>query len=226
MNLMKKVAIILFLMVLSQFSFAQVYSGIAEIESAKREGFYLYTGGDANDLAESWKSYLKEYGAVEKGRNGAILASNSKIPGIEKKGFTISSKIFTEGNKNKLFVSIGYSTEEFIKSGHSDYRAASNWLEDFAKHFGLEENVRSEQTKLNEILAQKNKIIKNGERLVRELDANARQTEMLSKKLEEEKIKKEKIITNQEQNKLDLKTIEESVLQQTKNLETAKSKIK
>jgi hypothetical protein len=64
------------------------------------------------------------------------------------------------------------------------------------------------------------------ERLVRELDSNKRQTDLLTKKLEETRIEKEKILANQEQNKLDQKANELALEQQIKQVQSAKSKVK
>jgi len=64
------------------------------------------------------------------------------------------------------------------------------------------------------------------ERHIRELDSNKRQTDLLVKKLEESKVEKEKILANQEQNKLDQKASEQAIIDQTKKIESAQQKIK
>ena len=61
--------------------------------------------------------------------------------------------------------------------------------------------------------------------MIRELDSNKRQTELLTKRLEEAKVEKEKILANQEQNKLDQKANEEAIIQQMQKFEAAKKKI-
>jgi glutamate synthase domain-containing protein 3 len=61
--------------------------------------------------------------------------------------------------------------------------------------------------------------------MIRELDSNKRQTELLTKRLEETKIEKEKILANQEQNKLDQKANEEAIIQQMQKFEAAKKKV-
>jgi hypothetical protein len=61
--------------------------------------------------------------------------------------------------------------------------------------------------------------------MIRELDSNRRQTELLTKRLEETKAEKEKILANQEQNKLDQKSNEEAILIQAQKFEAAKKKV-
>jgi hypothetical protein len=58
------------------------------------------------------------------------------------------------------------------------------------------------------------------------LDSNARQINNLEERLKEAKIEKEKILTNQVQNKVDQKTKEEEIAAQKTAVETAKQKIK
>ncbi len=206
--------------------FAQVYTGSLEIDGQKKEGFYVQIKGSEESVLKAWKTYVKDFGAVEKDKNYVVLVSNVKIPSIDKKDLFFASKVYSENEKTRIFVSLQNSNKEVIKTGNEDYRAATNWLENFSNRFELEENVRLEQGKLEDILRNKTKIQRAGERLQRELEANKRQTDLLNKKLEETKLQKEKILTNQEQNKLDIQKIENEILQQTKQVEAAKQKIK
>jgi hypothetical protein len=214
------------LIILSIPSFGQTYSGISEIESAKKEGFYTYLNASEDDVTDSWKKYLAEYGNVEKGRKGAIISNNTKVKSITDNEFTVLSIISEEKNKVKLFVAIPLGPDNYIKSGHANYREASIWLEKFVTIVNLEEAARVEEKKLNQLIKNKTKQQRYSERLVRELDANKRQTDLLTLRLEEAKLAKEKILANQVQNQIDLKSSEDSVLIQGQILETAKQKLK
>ncbi|MEY2792971.1 MAG: hypothetical protein RJA76_963 [Bacteroidota bacterium] len=223
---MKKSILTAVYLLIGFFLRAQVYSGNAEMDGLKKDGFYVYLKGSEDAVLSSWKTFVKEFGVIEKSKNSVVSVNKLKIPSIDKKDIFLISKVFSENEKIKLFVSIQNNSAEIIKSGHEDYRAASNWLEEFSNHFSLEENARIEQEKLDELLRNRTKIQRMGERLIREMEANNRQTDLLNKKLEDAKLQKEKIITNQEQNKLDIQKIEIEVIQQRKNVETAKQKIK
>ncbi len=205
--------------------FGQVFSGLDEIEKAKKEGFFTYINSEEKFVTESWKKYLKKFGSVEPGRGGAINMYQAKISDISSSPLTLLSKISEEKNKTKLFVSISTGPDNYIQNGHEKYRDASNWLEDFVKIINLEEDVRTQEKALNDLIATKAKNQKAADRMVRELDSNRRQTELLTKKLEEAKIEKEKILANQEQNKLDQKANEEAILKQAQKFEEAKKKI-
>ncbi|MHA8067558.1 hypothetical protein V7S76_12870 [Aquirufa sp. ROCK2-A2] len=214
------------LFLISFLSLGQTFSGISEIESAKKEGFYTYINAAEEDVTESWKKYLNEFGNVEKGRNGAIISNNTKVKSISENEFTVLSKITEEKNRVRLFIAIPLGTDNYIKSGHPSYREASIWLDNFVKLAQLEEAARLEEKKLNELIKTKTKNQRYAERLVRELEANKRQTDLLNLRLDEAKLAKEKILANQVQNQLDLKSSEDSVVIQGQKLETAKQKLK
>ena len=126
----------------------------------------------------------------------------------------------------KLFVSIATGNDEYIQTGHAKLSETSTWIEDFIKIVDLEEAVRIEENKLAELVAAQAKNSKQAERLIRELDSNARQISNLEERLKEAKIEKEKILTNQVQNKVDQKTKEEEIAAQKVVVESAKQKIK
>jgi predicted nucleic acid-binding Zn-ribbon protein len=80
--------------------------------------------------------------------------------------------------------------------------------------------------KLTELISAQAKNTKQAERLLRELDSNQRQINNLEERLKEAKIEKEKILTNQVQNKLDQKSKEDEIAVQKTAVDAAKQKIK
>ncbi|MCZ2472354.1 hypothetical protein V7S77_07420 [Aquirufa ecclesiirivi] len=205
---------------------AQIFSGMTEIERSKKEGFFTYLATEEKYAIESWKNYLKKFGRVENGKGGAINSYDTRITSISKNSFPLLSKISEENNKTKLFVSIALGPDDYIQTGHAQFKEATAWLEDFIEILNLEEAVRKEEQKLANLTSQKVKNTKSAERLVRELEANKKQTELLTKKLEEAKLEKEKLLANQEQNKLDQKATEDALILQNQAVESAKKKIK
>jgi hypothetical protein len=222
---MKSLFFGLFCLFASLSAHAQIFSGLAEIEKAKKEGFYTFLASEEKFATPAWKAFLKKTGSVESGRSGAIVVSQARIPAISKDPVALLSLISEEKNKVKLFISIATGPDSYIQTGHEKYREATAWLEEFLQSLSLEENVRSEETKLNELKNSKIKFQRLAERHIRELDSNKRQTELLIKRLEETKLEKEKILANQEQTKLDQKATEEALVEQLKKVESAKQKI-
>lgn len=205
---------------------AQVFSGMAEIDKAKKEGFYTYLNTEEKYVTNAWKEFLKKTGAVDAGRSGSIHVDQARISSISDNPINLLSLITEEKNKIKLFVSMRVGPDNYIQTGHEKFKEASLWLEEFAQIINLQESLRKEENKLAELKSAQLKNQRYAERLVRELDSNKRQTELLTKKLEETRIEKEKILANQEQNKLDQKANELALEQQIIQVQSAKSKVK
>ena len=223
---MKKIATLLFFSVFAFHASAQVFSGMSEVEKSKKEGVYTFLNAPEKYAKASWKAYLSKFGKVIEGKNGAFSSSDIKIAGISESPLTVVSKISEENKKLKLFISIATGTDEYIQTGHAKLSEASTWIEDFIKIVDLEEAVRIEENKLAEFISAQAKNSKQAERLIRELDSNTRQINNLEERLKEAKIEKEKILTNQVQNKLDQKSKEDEIAAQKLAVEAAKQKIK
>ncbi|WP_395617101.1 hypothetical protein [Aquirufa sp.] len=223
---MKKIVLLLFLSVSALSASAQVFSGMSEIDKSKKEGVYTFVNTQEKYARASWKAYLSKFGKVIEGKNGTYSSPDLKVSGISDSPMILISKVSEENKKVKLFISITIGPDEYIQTGHAKLTETSNWIEDFIKIVDLEEGVRIEENKLAELNSAQSKNTKQAERLIRELDSNSRQISNLEERLKEAKIEKEKILTNQVQNKLDQKTKEEEIAAQKLAVESAKQKIK
>ena len=223
---MKKLFILL-IFSLSAFQVnAQVFTGMSEIDKSKKEGVYTFVNTQEKFAAASWKAYLSKFGKVTEGKNGTFSSTGIVVSSISEKPLVVASKVYEENKKVKLFISIATGGDEFVQTGHPKLAEASAWIEDFLKMVDLEEGVRVEEKKLADLINAQAKISKQTDRLIRELDSNQRQIKNLEERLGEAKIEKEKILTNQVQNKLDQKSKEDEIAAQKIALETAKQKIK
>ncbi len=223
---MKKIVLLLFLSVCALSASAQVFSGMSEVDKSKKEGVYTFINTQEKYARASWKAYLSKFGKVIEGKNGTYSSPDLKVSGISDSPLTLISKVSEENKKVKLFISIATGPDEYIQTGHAKLTETSTWIEDFVKIVDLEEGVRIEENKLAELNSAQLKNTKQAERLIRELDSNSRQINNLEERLKEAKIEKEKILTNQVQNKLDQKTKEEEIAAQKLAVESAKQKIK
>jgi hypothetical protein len=223
---MKKISILIFLTFCTISASAQVFTGMSEIDKSKKEGVYTFLNTQEKYAKVSWKAYLSKFGKVIEGKNGSYSSSDIKISSISDSPLIVVSKVSEENKKVKLFISIATASDEFIQTGHAKLSEASTWIEDFIKNIDLEEGVRIEENKLTELISTQAKNTKQAERLLRELDSNQRQINNLEERLKEAKIEKEKILTNQVQNKLDQKSKEDEIAVQKIAVDAAKQKIK
>ena len=223
---MKKIFLLIFLFICTLSASAQVFTGMSEIDKSKKEGVYTFVNTQEKYAKASWKAYLSKFGKVIEGKNGSFSSSDLKISSISDSPLIVVSKVSEENKKVKLFISIATGSDDYIQTGHAKISEASAWIEDFIKIVDLEEGIRVEENKLTELLSTQGKNSKQAERLVRELDSNQRQINNLEERLKEAKIEKEKILTNQVQNKLDQKTTESDIATQKTAVDAAKQKIK
>ena len=223
---MKKISILFFLTFCTISASAQVFTGMSEIDKSKKEGVYTFVNTQEKYAKASWKAYLSKFGKVIEGKNGSYSSSDIKISSISDNPLIVVSKVSEENKRVKLFISIATASDEFIQTGHAKLSEASTWIEDFIKIVDLEEGVRVEENKLTELISAQAKNAKQAERLLRELDSNQRQINNLEERLKEAKIEKEKILTNQVQNKLDQKSKEDEIAVQKTAVDAAKQKIK
>jgi hypothetical protein len=223
---MKKILVLLLLSIGSFSAKAQVFTGMSEVDKSKKEGVYTFVNTQEKYARASWKAYLSKFGKIVEGKNGTYASSDIQIASISDKPLTVVSKVSEENKKVKLFISIATGADEYIQTGHAKLSEASTWIEDFIKIVDLEEGVRVEENKLAELMTAQAKNSKQAERLIRELDSNARQINNLEERLKEAKIEKEKILTNQVQNKLNQKTKDGEIAAQKLAVEAAKQKIK
>lgn len=223
---MKKISILFFLTFCTISASAQVFTGMSEIDKSKKEGVYTFVNTQEKYAKASWKAYLSKFGKVIEGKNGSYSSSDIKISSISDNPLIVVSKVSEENKKVKLFISIATASDEFIQTGHAKLSEASTWIEDFIKIVDMEEGVRVEENKLTELISAQAKNTKQAERLLRELDSNQRQINNLEERLKEAKIEKEKILTNQVQNKLDQKSKEDEIAVQKTAVDAAKQKIK
>lgn len=223
---MKNLFSLFFLTLFSFSASAQVFTGMAEVDKSKKEGVYTFVNTQEKYAKSSWKAYLSKFGKVIEGKNGTYSSSGIQISSISDKPLIVVSKVSEENKKVKLFISISTGTDEYIQTGHAKLSEASTWIEDFLKMTELEEGVRVEENKLVELTNAQAKNSKQAERLIRELDSNQRQINNLEERLKEAKIEKEKILTNQVQNKLNQKTTETEISVQKLAVDAAKQKIK
>jgi hypothetical protein len=222
---MKKLLLIVCLFISIQASKAQVFSGTLEIEKANKEGLYTTVPIDEKYVKEAWALEIAKYGRVETGRSGVYRITGANILSISDSPILLTSRIFSEKNRTKIFVSFGFGDEVYINGGHPKYAAAEQLLNNFVEQISLQENVRVQEKSMETVSDKQKKIVKTGDKLVRAIEDNKKEKEKLLKKIEENASELEKLLSEVEQNKKDqIKAMEDVSIQQ-KKVEEAKQKI-
>jgi hypothetical protein len=204
---------------------AQVFSGTSEIEKANKEGLYTSTAVDDKYVKQAWQLELAKYGKVETGKGGAYKVNGANVPTISGDPIMLTSKISTSKGRTQVFLSLGLGDENYVNGTHAKYAEAEKILNDFINLMNLQEAVRTEQKNLEDVTDKQAKTVKQGDRLVRDIEDNKKDKEKLEKKLVENKAQLEKLLTDVEQNKRDQIKMGEDVNAQKKKVEEAKANV-
>ena len=222
---MKKLLIAAMLLTGFQSVNAQVFSGTQEVEKANKEGLYTSVAVDDKYVKQSWQVELAKYGKVESGKSGAYKVNGAIMPTISGDPVMLLSRVTYEKGRSKVFMSIGLGDEVYINATHPKYAAAEKILNDFVEVMTLQEAVRAEEKKMEEVKDKQAKTIKMGDKLVRAIEDNKKDKEKLLKKIEENKAELEKLLTDVEQNKKDQISTADNSNVQMKKVEEAKAKV-
>jgi hypothetical protein len=201
---------------------AQVFSGVQEVEKASKEGIYTSVAVDEKYVKESWAKEVAKYGKVETGKGGAYKVLSATLPTISSDPINLVSRVFSDNGRTKIFLSLNVSEEVYVTGSHPKFAEAERILTNFVNTVTLEENVRTEQKKLESFQDVQKRIARNSDKLVRSIESNKKEKENLLKKIEENRIELEKLLTDVEQNKKDQIKAGEEVNLQQKRLEEAK----
>lgn len=201
---------------------AQVFSGVQEVEKASKEGIYTSVAVDEKYVKESWAKEVAKYGRVETGKGGAYKVLAATLPTISSDPINLVSRVFSDNGRTKIFLSLSISEEVYVTGSHPKFAEAERILTNFVNTVTLEENVRTEQKKLESFQDVQKRIAKNSDKLVRSIESNKKEKENLLKKIEENRIELEKLLTDVEQNKKDQIKAGEEVNLQLKRLDEAK----
>lgn len=201
---------------------AQVFSGIQEVEKASKEGLYTSVAVDEKYVKGSWAKEVAKYGRVETGKGGAYKVLSATLPTISSDPINLTSRIFSDNGRTKIFLSLSISEEVYVTGSHPKYVEAERMLTNFVNTVTLEENVRTEQKKLESFQDVQKRIARNSDKLVRSIENNKKEKETLLRKIEENRIELEKLLTDVEQSKKDQIKSGEEVNLQMKRLDEAR----
>ncbi|MDH4460591.1 MAG: hypothetical protein QE277_04155 [Flectobacillus sp.] len=201
---------------------AQVFSGIQEVEKASKEGLYTSVAVDEKYVKESWAKELAKYGKIETGKGGAYKILSATIPTISPDPVNLVSRVFSDNGRTKIFLSLALGEENIVNGSHPKYAEGERILTTFVNTVTLEENVRTEQKKLESFQDVQKRIARNSDKLVRSIENNKKEKENLLKKIEENRIELEKLLTDVEQIKKDQVKAGDEVNLQLKRLDEAK----
>lgn len=201
---------------------AQVYVGSSEWESQKRDALYTYANGDFASVSKFMEAQLKGLGSLSK-QKSTWLVANPRIPGASNGFKQLGLRLEEQGEKTKIWAFFINSTGNFLKKSDALYADAEAWLEACLTQLKSQQRLDQQQGALERLKAEKIKQERMADRLIRSMEANARQLSLLLEKLEENKKEKEKLKTEQVQVEMNLKRLQSELIEQEKQINTTKN---
>ena len=200
-----------------------IYAGENVVDKVKTPGLYLTIQGDGKQIEKDWESQLQTFGRVSASR-GTYRVTNANIPAISSEPINMVSTVKSSRKDATLFASFDLGNGNFVTTGGTGYSAAESMLKTFADNTLYNQEVRTAQVNFDEAQQSHQKLVKNGERLQRNIDQNAKDKEKLLKRLEENANELVQLQKDTETNKADQEKALSELETRKSNVEAVKAK--
>ncbi len=200
-----------------------VYAGESTIDKAKTPGLYLTIQGDGKQIEKDWESQLQKFGRLSSSR-GTYRVPNASIPAVSPEPVNLASTVKTNKTSATIFASFDLGSGTYVTTGGNGYPAAEALLKDFASSSLYNQEVRTAESGFDEAQKNHQKMVRNGERLQRATDQNAKEKERLLKRLDDNAKELEQLQKDTETNKTDQATAQTELDSRKSNVEAVKAK--
>lgn len=200
-----------------------VYAGESTIDNTKASGLYLTIQGDGRQIEKDWETQLKTYGRVTASR-GTYRITNADIPSISPEPINLLSSVKSSRTSATIFVAFDKGSGNFVTAGSTGYSAAEQLLNTFASGTLVSQEVRTAEAGFDEAQKNHQRMVKTGERLQRDIEANAKEKERLLKRIDDNAKELEQLQKDLATNKIDQENALTELENRKKNVEAAKAK--
>ncbi|MFN6944179.1 MAG: hypothetical protein ACK4ND_04465 [Cytophagaceae bacterium] len=228
---MKKILFAFAILLFSFTSNAQkinITESTEEVDKIQRTGLGAIVDLDKKALTKSWEKFLKNYGKLESSK-GIYTIQLAKIPTISSQPCKIIAEIKSTKKGMLVWWAIDTGTHFVTTStDKSAYKAAEKLLYDFIYNAYVEdvnEQVKdAEKAHANSVKSYE-KEVKNGEKLVSDVEKNRKEKAKLEKALEDNAKEHDQLLKDIEGNKKDQKTASEEAEKMKKAVDVVKAKL-
>lgn len=212
------------LLTLPSLTIAQtVYAGETTVDKAKLPGLYLTLQGDGKQIEKDWETQLQTFGRTTSSR-GTYRVPNASIPSISSEPINLISTVKSSRTSATIFASFDLGNGNYVTPGGTGYSAAETLLKSFSDNTLYGQEVRMAESSFDEAQKNHQKLVKNGERLLREIDQNAKEKERLLKRIDENAKQLEQLNKDIATNKTEQETALTELESRKKNVEAVKAK--
>ncbi|GAB3012968.1 hypothetical protein [Spirosoma pulveris] len=200
-----------------------IYAGETTVEKAKLPGLYLTLQGDGKQIEKDWETKLQTFGRTASSR-GTYRVTNANIPSISPEPINLVSTVKTTRTSATIFASFDLGNGNFVTTGGTGYAAAEALLKEFSTNSLYGQEVRLAESSFDEAQKNHQKLVRNGERLQREIEQNAKEKERLLKRIDENAKQLEQLNKDITTNKTEQETALVELDNRKKNVEAVKAK--
>ncbi|SOD82278.1 hypothetical protein [Spirosoma fluviale] len=224
MKTILRYCLIYWLLAYSYSTVAQtVYAGETTVDKAKLPGLYLTLQGDGKQIEKDWETKLQTFGRTTSSR-GTYRVTNASIPSISSEPINLVSTVKTTRTAATIFASFDLGNGNFVTTGGTGYTAAEALLKEFSNNSLYGQEVRLAESSFDEAQKNHQKLVRNGERLVREVEQNEKEKERLLKRIDDNAKQLEQLNKDMVTNKTEQETALVELENRKKNVEAVKSK--
>jgi hypothetical protein len=191
-----------------------------EVEKIKRTGLSVTIELSEKVVSDLWKKQIKEYGKVESKKN-VYWIEVANIPAISGSPVKLYSATEGSGKGTMVWLAIDMGDKHVVEGGEG-YAAAKKFLRDFAiscYKADLEDQIKEAEKAFSSAEKTSEKVIKEGEKLVSNLENNASEKIKLEEAIKKNASDKVQLEKDQEQNKKDQSSAKADVEKMKKALE-------
>jgi hypothetical protein len=200
-----------------------VYAGENTIDKAKTPGLYLTIQGDGKQIEKDWESQLQKYGRLSSSR-GTYRVPNASIPAMSPEPVNLASTVKSSKTSATIFAAFDLGSGNYVTAGGNGYSAAEGLLKDFASGSLYNQEVRTAESSFDEAQKNHQKMVRNGERLQRAMEQNAKEKERLLKRLDDNAKELDQLQKDTETNKTDQTSAQTELDSRKSNVEAVKAK--
>jgi hypothetical protein len=197
---MRKFTLLALMLLMSIGTYAQVvFYGTQEFDKTKKDGPYTTLPIDKKYVEKGWRMKLAEFGKVIVTKD-VYTATGAMIPAISEFPLNITSKIFTQKGRTGVFMSVNLKDSLYVTKDHPKYAVLEKILTDFGNTMAWEEEVRKQEDMYSETLKKQEKVIRQGEKIINNIESNKKDRDKLIRKQDENVKDHEQLIQDQETN--------------------------
>lgn len=205
---------------------AQTVASASEtVDKISLTGLRLDLPVEGKFVEKEWEALVKSYGKVAVGRNGVYKIPSAAIPVLSSEPLNVASKVSTEKNKATIFVAVDQGSGNYVTPGNGMYGEVESLLKNFAERTRINYDIKLANDSYTEAQKKQDRLTKQSEKLVRDIERNKKEKENLTKRLEENARELEQLQRDTETNKTDLTGSGKDLETKKLALEEAKAKL-